>query len=46
MNRRTLPRHTNRHQCANSGQCSICGGTFPDWNGGICSACKNTNRKP
>jgi hypothetical protein len=27
-----------------SGQCSVCGGTFPDWNGGICTACQATNR--
>jgi hypothetical protein len=27
-----------------SGQCSVCGGTFDDWNGGICTACQNTNR--
>ncbi|MEV6617315.1 hypothetical protein AB0N31_26375 [Streptomyces sp. NPDC051051] len=26
------------------GQCSRCGGWFPDWNGGICSACKVTGR--
>ncbi|QBJ94445.1 hypothetical protein D0Z67_29185 (plasmid) [Streptomyces seoulensis] len=26
---------------ANSGQCSVCGGTFPDWNGGVCDACRN-----
>jgi hypothetical protein len=27
-----------------SGQCSVCGGTFDDWNGGICTACQATNR--
>ncbi|MGW3360557.1 hypothetical protein ACWDFL_35070 [Streptomyces bungoensis] len=21
------------------GQCSVCGGWFPDWSGGVCSAC-------
>lgn len=27
---------------ANSGQCSQCGGWFPNWPGGICDACKTT----
>jgi hypothetical protein len=26
---------------AGDGQCSICGGVFDDWNGGICGACKS-----
>ncbi|MEU7338689.1 hypothetical protein [Streptomyces sp. NPDC007074] len=29
---------------ANSGQCSQCGGTFDNWNGGTCDACKNLGR--
>lgn len=28
-----------RHLCANSGQCSVCGGVFDDWPGGTCDAC-------
>lgn len=28
-----------RRLCA-SGQCSKCGGWFPDWDGGVCSACQ------
>lgn len=27
-----------------SGQCSECGGTFQDFNGGVCSACKALGR--
>ena len=32
------------HLLSNSGQCSICQGWFPDWNGGICAACQNIPR--
>jgi predicted amidophosphoribosyltransferase len=27
------------HLVANSGQCSVCGYWFDDWNGGVCAAC-------
>ncbi|MFB7738317.1 hypothetical protein ACFC08_28795 [Streptomyces sp. NPDC056112] len=37
---RTAP--MGNHAPANSGQCSQCGGRFPDWPGGICDACKTT----
>lgn len=30
-----------RHVAANGGQCSVCGGWFDNWPGGICDACKN-----
>lgn len=33
-----------RYLTRNSGQCSVCGGTFPDWNGGTCTACTATGR--
>lgn len=33
-----------RYIIRNSGQCSVCGGEFPDWNGGICPACQATGR--
>lgn len=26
------------------GQCSACGGTFPDWNGGVCGPCQAAGR--
>jgi hypothetical protein len=29
---------------AASGQCSECGGIFPDWNGGVCGACQAAGR--
>ena len=40
---RLRARTTHPGQCTASGQCSNCGGVFPDWNGGTCDACKNTN---
>ncbi len=33
-----------RRLTAASGQCSVCGGIFDDWNGGICAACTSTRR--
>jgi 5-methylcytosine-specific restriction endonuclease McrA len=42
--KRRLTRLRHRYQCRNSGQCSVCGGVFPDWNGGICTGCQATGR--
>jgi rRNA maturation endonuclease Nob1 len=33
------------HLVANAGQCSGCGGWFPDWPGGICPVCQVTGRR-
>ncbi|MDH6224336.1 hypothetical protein [Streptomyces sp. MJP52] len=32
------------HLLGASGQCSRCGGWFPDWSGGICDACTAAGR--
>ena len=34
-----------RHVLAAGGQCSMCGGWFDDWNGGVCDACRATGRR-
>jgi hypothetical protein len=30
---------------AGAGQCSRCGGWFPDWDGGVCDACRSAGRE-